>query len=287
MRRQEPAGSLDDLLRRGQAPVVHVPGRELLAVAGGARRLRDVHQVAKAGPPLLRIAGAERPVDGAGAAIVVHDHRVCLRRIEVGREDDVAVDGPARRHLEGPVLHAAGPDAGQLLLCRAYEGSGGGLLEVQGDKGLRLPRRRARDCAGERPVGQDKALGHVHRQGDGREAWQLLVVAVQPHPGAVLGAQVDAAVDAAPGGAIHRRVELAGDGRDGIGGRIPDVELAVALVGDDPGRHVHPRGAEGGRSGMHQQAPSVRGVARCAQPAEIPQLAGGGRGQLQLPQLDP
>jgi len=135
---EERPGGIDDLTRGAFAPVVDVPGGELLAVAGGATGLGHVDHVSLARPDVLGIAPAEVAGHRAGPPVVVDDQRIGPRGVEAGGVVDEAVQLLAVRQGGGPVLDL--PEDDVLVAGRAgvQQEPRPVLLQVDGVQ----PRRR-------------------------------------------------------------------------------------------------------------------------------------------------
>ena len=87
--------TLNDVLGPAFAPGIDVPGCEFLSEARRTGRLDDVHDVAAGGIEVVRIAALEVASRRGAAAVVIDNHRVLFRRIEVRRKVVAAVDGLA------------------------------------------------------------------------------------------------------------------------------------------------------------------------------------------------
>ena len=88
----ETLGSLDDIVGYRVAEGVHVAGGKFLPETGCAARLNHINDVAQRGVGVVRIAALEITACRTATAIVVHDHRIFLRRVEVRRQVEAAVN---------------------------------------------------------------------------------------------------------------------------------------------------------------------------------------------------
>ena len=227
----ETLGALDDLVGRHLTPGVHVARGEFLPEAGRPAGLQDIDDVAQRGVGVGRVAALERALRRRGTAVVVHDERVFLARVEMGRQVETAVDGIALGRDEVPVLHLAQRHVLQDLLREVDEPLALQGLEIEGIEPLRVGDAhavvgQARGVAGERDV--------LHHILVGRQLADVAirrVEAVEAHVVAVLGREIDLVIICAPGDAADGWIECLGKRLRLFRGDIEQEELPVGQVG--------------------------------------------------------
>ena len=159
-------------------------GGEFLAETGGAGRLDDIHHVAAGGIEVVRIAAFEVASRRRAAAVVVHDHRILLRRIEVRREVVAAVDGLAAAVGVVPVVDLAQFDAFEKFRRRVLQQGAAALFQQPAAHGVGDALAHVGDLAGLRVEAGDHLLLHVqllHLRRLGIELEQRLVIPVFGH----------------------------------------------------------------------------------------------------------
>ncbi len=77
---------------------------EFLTEARAAARIDDKHHIAVGGVYMVWIAAFKCAARRRASAIVVHDHRIFARRVEVGRKDVASADAVATRRFVDPRL---------------------------------------------------------------------------------------------------------------------------------------------------------------------------------------
>ena len=96
-------GTLDDVVGRSAPGCVHVARGPLLSEACGTAGLQDVGHIAQRVPVLRSVGRLEIAADRRASTIVIDNHGVFLRGIEVLGQIETAIDGVAPRVGEVPV----------------------------------------------------------------------------------------------------------------------------------------------------------------------------------------
>ena len=176
---------------------------------------------------MVRIAALKVAARGAAAAVVVDDHRVFLRRIEIRREIEAAVDGLSFRILEIPRPAFAQPDILEDLGAEIFAQRGRALFRIHQIKPVGVRGALAVPGHDRRGGGEAEALDQVFRRVDLPDAAALGIEAEEIDPVAVLSGQVDLPVGQAPFRGGHARVEIAGQRLDLPGAQVHQVQLDV------------------------------------------------------------
>ena len=99
----ELTGAFNDVLRSALAPGIDVAGGKFLTVADATARVDDIDHVALTGKHLHGILIFQTLRGGRAAAVVIDNHGIFLRLIEIGWEEEETVDGVASGGEELPV----------------------------------------------------------------------------------------------------------------------------------------------------------------------------------------
>ena len=111
----EPLGAFDNLIGCTSAPGVDVAGGELLSEAGCSAGVEDIDHIAHRGIHVAGEAHLQRSIRGRGTAVVIDNHRILFRSIEMGWEVVAALDATAVCAGEVPVVCLSQGDLFQLL----------------------------------------------------------------------------------------------------------------------------------------------------------------------------
>ena len=248
-----------DAVAGSAAGGVHMARGPLLSEAGGAAGLEDVGHVAQRVPVLRSVGRLKIARHGRTAAVVVDDHGILLRGVEVLRQIEPSVDGVALAVGEVPVLAGAqlGVAEGALaveegvrichfhLAQRQHVGRGGlhgGVAQI-GQRG----------CV----VGYGEAVGVVALCVELRDGAGLQVEHVQTDVVAVFGREVDHAVGGRAEEVLHRGVEVARQRFHGLGSDVVEEELVLDHAGRDVGRQLASHAVEGLWIAHEDDLPSV------------------------------
>ena len=121
MLRTEALHALDDILCHTLTGCVHMSAGELLPKARSTTGVDDVDHIAQGGIGMLRIAALEVATRRRATTVVVHNHRILLRCIEMRGQIEATADGIATRRDEVPRLALAKLDVLQQFLVRVVE----------------------------------------------------------------------------------------------------------------------------------------------------------------------
>ena len=220
--------TFDDVLGGAVAGRVHVTGRPFLPVAGGAgRKGHHIDHVTQGSVGVVGVAAFKIAARRTAAAVVVDDHRILLRRIEIRREIEAAIDHFAFRILEVPFPAFAQPDILEDRRAEIFAQLGLAFFRVHQVKPVGVRGTLAIPGHDGRGIGKAEALDQFFRDVDLPDLPILGIEAEKIDMVAVFGSQVDLPVGPAPFGGGHAGIEITGQRLDFPGVEVHQIQLDV------------------------------------------------------------
>ena len=258
--------ALDDILRRTASRRVHMTRAPLLTEARGTAGLKDIGHIAERGPVMTGVDAVEIAAHGRTTTIVIHDHRVFLRSIEVLRQIHPAVDRLALRvHIvpvlavgHGDVIHDTPAVIQPHLLHRGL------TLGGVGREGRGIFGNTVADITDDVRV-----CRHIHPRHIVAGMLQLhnltiiRIHLIEPYEVAVLSGEIHEPVAPRPVDGLHRGVEVARQRLNLFRGDIIEIELIVIHIRRYISRQRATDTVEGLRRAFEKDLPAIgreRGV---------------------------
>ena len=245
MLRTKALHTLDDVFGNTLSRRVDMSAGELLPEARSTAGVDDIDHIAQGGIGMLRIARFEVAARGRTATVVVHNHRIFLRCIEVGRQVETAADSVAARRDEVPRQAVTQLDILEQFLVRVVkEHCPLALslctlsLQIHQIAAVAMGGALTRECHECGGAAQREAGDEFLRQVDSLYLTRLRIQAEEVDAVAVLCREVNLSVGFAPAGSLYTGVERAGKGGGLSRGDVEEEELYVGHTRDTSFRHV-------------------------------------------------